>query len=82
MSRTAHAVARRIDAMERHAADIETRCVLQRDRAELHDAIVALGEARAWLSAATPVEPTVVTHVSKMVTAACGRLYTVVKHVG
>jgi hypothetical protein len=81
-SRTAHAVIRRIEALERHAAAIQARCVLQRDRLEVRDAVVALEEARAWLRAAAPVEPVLVTHVATMVTAACGRLYTVVRHVG
>src|SRR5215208_1328265 len=39
MSRTAHAVVRRIDAMTRHAADLERRCVYKPDQADLHDAV-------------------------------------------
>jgi hypothetical protein len=81
-SRTAQAVIRRIEALDGHAADLEKRCVHTRDRVDLQDARVALKEARAWLCAATPAEPVLVTHVAKMVTAACGRLYTVVRHVG
>jgi hypothetical protein len=81
-SRTANAVVARIEALQRQAADLERRCVHQRDRTELQEAAAALAEARAWLRAATPVEPVLVTHVATMVTAACGRLYTVVRHVG
>ena len=81
-SRTANAVVRRIEALQRQAADLEGRCLHQRDRAELAKAALALEEARAWLRAATPAEPVLVTHVATMVTAACGRLYTVARHVG
>jgi len=41
-----------------------------------------LDDARAWLTAATQADPALVTHVATMVNAACGRLYTVVRHVG
>ena len=81
-SRTAHAVVRRIEELERHAAEIKGRCVQQRDRTELHETLVALEEARSWLRAATSVEPALVTHVATMVTAACGRLYAVTRQVG
>jgi hypothetical protein len=81
-SRTANAVVRRIEALQRHAAAIEIRCVHERDRAALQEAATALDEARSWLRAATHPEPALVTHVATMVNAACGRLYTVVKHVG
>lgn len=81
-SRTAGAVVRRIEALQRHAAEIERRCVYQRDRADLHQAAAALDEARAWLRAATQADPALVTHVATMVNAACGRLYTVVRHIG
>ena len=53
-----------------------------RDETELREAAAALEEARAWLRAATPVEPVLVTHVAKMVTTACGRLYAVARQVG
>jgi hypothetical protein len=81
-SRTAQAVIRRIEALERHAIEIEARCLNQRDRLELRDALAGLEEARAWLRAAAPTEPILVTQVAKMVTAACGRLYAVARHVG
>jgi hypothetical protein len=80
--RTANAVVRRIEALQRQVADLEGRCVHQRDRAELEEAARALQEARAWLRAATPAEPVLVIPVATMVTAACGRLYTVVRQVG
>jgi hypothetical protein len=81
-SRTADAVVKRIEALQRHVVDLESRCVHQRDRTELSDAALALEEARAWLRAATPAEPVLVTHVATMVTAASGRLFTVARHVG
>jgi hypothetical protein len=81
-SRTANAVVKRIEALQRQVAALESRCVHQRDRAELSEAALALEEARAWLRAATPAEPVLVTHVATMVTAACGRLYTVARHLG
>jgi hypothetical protein len=81
-SRTANAVIKRIEALQRQAAGLESRCTHERDRTEFQNAAAALEEARAWLRAATPVEPVLVAHVAGMVAAACGRLYSVVRHTG
>jgi flagellar hook-basal body complex protein FliE len=81
-SRTAHAVVRRIDALEQYAAQIEARCVHQGDRSDLRETVIALGEARVWLQVASQVDPTLVSHVATMVNAACGRLYQVARNVG
>ena len=81
-SRTANAVVKRIDALQRQAAVLERRCTRERDRTEIQAASATLEEARAWLRAATPVEPVLVTHVATMVSAACGRLYTAARQTG
>lgn len=81
-SRTANAVVKRIEALQRQVADLKGRCIHHLDRAELTETALMLEEARAWLRAANPAEPVLVLHVATMVTVACGRLYTVARHVG
>ena len=80
-ARTSHAVVLRIDALKRHAAEIERRCITQQNRTALREAVVELDEAHAWLRAATAADPVLVTHVAGMVNAACSRLYTVARQV-
>lgn len=74
-SRTANAVIRRIDALHVQALIIQQRCVQPVDRLAVRETVGVLDEARAWLRAARPVEPVLVTHVAKMVNGACARLY-------
>ena len=77
--RTSHSVVLRIEALQRHAADVERHCTRASQRATVREVVDTLQEARAWLRAAAEPEPVLVTHVARMVSGASDRLYAVVR---
>lgn len=80
-TRTAAGVLRRIEVLQHQVTALDQRCADERLRREIQGVRTALDEAHAWLRAAAGAEPVLVTHVAKMVSGACERLYVVSQYV-
>jgi hypothetical protein len=77
--RTRTAVITRIEALARHAQNIEAACRGDALKVKARDVQESLREARSWLEGDRSPQPVLVTHVARMVDDASRQLYALLR---